>query len=217
MKSASCSAVMFSRSANSPGDPLSRENDQENALGRRSPALQSSPSPILFQFPSGRWHDAFESQLAGMFEHIRTVFMVQVLVKAEARRPLVPGCAPALPFGPQSGSPMFELIKSISATQPYVRFRQLRTCRYHQRHRRACQIRVTSSPGRSNTAKPAVSFRASWSEWLGVSRGADACDLERDGSRPQQPRHLNGRPFASARKIRAIIWHRRRGPPAVPD
>ena len=35
-------------------------------------------------------------------------------------------------FRTASGSQMVELIKSISATQPYVRFRQLRTCRYHQ-------------------------------------------------------------------------------------
>jgi hypothetical protein len=45
------------------------------------------------------------------------------------------------------------------------------------RHRRESQVRAshTSLASRSNTAKPAVSFRASWSEWLGLSRGADAC------------------------------------------
>jgi hypothetical protein len=43
----------------------------------------------------------------------------------------------------------------------------------------------TSSPGKSNTAKPAVSFRASWSEWLGASRDADVCDPERVWLQPR--------------------------------
>jgi hypothetical protein len=54
-------------------------------------------------------------------------------------------------------------------------------------HRRACQVRAshTSSPSSSNTAKPAVSFRASWPEWLGASRDADVCDPERVWLQPR--------------------------------